>query len=92
MASGISIKALRARLRRLAQGDIVASESRYVVVVVDTAMFVLVTVPHLQFAFLQLGTILATFVRKVEMCIEKRVPKHNYHVCDVFTSFMIPSS
>ncbi|KAF8501258.1 cytochrome P450 [Gautieria morchelliformis] len=31
------------------------------------------------FAYLQLGTILATLVRKLEMRIEKQVPKHNYH-------------
>ncbi|KAF8588230.1 lanosterol 14-alpha-demethylase [Ramaria rubella] len=32
-----------------------------------------------QFAYLQLGTILATLVRKLEMRIEKGVPEHNYH-------------
>ncbi|KAF8522681.1 lanosterol 14-alpha-demethylase [Gautieria morchelliformis] len=31
------------------------------------------------FAYLQLGTILSTLVRKLEMRIEKGIPKHNYH-------------
>jgi sterol 14-demethylase len=37
-----------------------------------------------QFAYLQLGTIIATFIRQMEMKIEK-VPEHNYHV-----SFPLP--
>jgi len=32
-----------------------------------------------QFAYLQVGTIIAAFVRRMEMQIEKRVPDHNYH-------------
>jgi hypothetical protein len=41
-----------------------------------------VTMPP-QFAYLQLGTILLTLVRKLEMRIEERIPKHNYHVSAV---------
>ena len=33
-----------------------------------------------QFAYLQLGTIIATLVRKMEFKIQKHVPAHNYHV------------
>ena len=33
-----------------------------------------------QFAYLQLGVIIATFVRKMEMKLQHRVPDHNYHV------------
>ncbi|KAF8588231.1 lanosterol 14-alpha-demethylase [Ramaria rubella] len=32
-----------------------------------------------QFAYLQLSTILATLVRKLELRIEKKIPEHNYH-------------
>jgi len=32
-----------------------------------------------QFAYLQLGTIIATLVRKMEFKIQKHVPAHNYH-------------
>ena len=38
-----------------------------------------------QFAYLQLGTLIATVVRMMELRIDK-VPEHNYHVCP-FTSF-----
>src|SRR6266550_7056752 len=33
-----------------------------------------------QFAYLQLGTIISTFIRKVELRIAE-IPAHNYHVC-----------
>ncbi|KAG8922031.1 Lanosterol 14-alpha-demethylase [Tulasnella sp. 418] len=32
-----------------------------------------------QFAYLQVGTIIASFIRRMELQIEKRVPDHNYH-------------
>jgi sterol 14alpha-demethylase len=33
-----------------------------------------------QFAYLQLGTIIATLIRKVELKMEQKMPGHNYHV------------
>ena len=33
-----------------------------------------------QFAYLQLGTIVTTITRHLELRIEKRVPDHNYNV------------
>ena len=34
----------------------------------------------LQFAYLQLGTIIATIVRRIELKLEQPVPEHNYRV------------
>jgi hypothetical protein len=36
---------------------------------------------HSQFAYLQLQTILATFIRNVEMKLDGPFPKTNYQVC-----------
>jgi sterol 14-demethylase len=33
-----------------------------------------------QFAYLQLGTIIATIIRRVELRLPQPLPKHNYHV------------
>lgn len=33
-----------------------------------------------QFAYLQLGTILATALRQVEVRLDQSLPEHNYHV------------
>lgn len=33
-----------------------------------------------QFAYLQLGTVLATVLRQVEIRLDQPMPEHNYHV------------
>lgn len=33
-----------------------------------------------QFAYLQLGTVLATLLRQVEVKLDQPMPEHNYHV------------
>lgn len=42
----------------------------------------------LQFAYLQLGTILSTIIRNVELRLDQKMPGHNYHVC-LFPDAMI---
>ena len=43
------------------------------------SVFVLADILRLQFAYLQVGTIISTVVRMMELRIDK-VPEHNYHV------------
>jgi sterol 14-demethylase len=44
-----------------------------------------------KFAYLQLGTIIATVIRRVQLRMETPVPEHNYHVSSVLIFLFVLS-
>jgi hypothetical protein len=44
----------------------------------------LIEAPSSQFAYLQLGTVITTVIRNIEMKLEGPFPQHNYHASYLF--------